>query len=96
MADQIQYRYAEIANSVADMQKASKSIEEEVNNLTNQTRQLLTTFDGQTRASYETLSGKIQADLSQMNTMLINIQSRLGISADDMNAEDARQAANFA
>ncbi|WP_165968328.1 WXG100 family type VII secretion target [Saccharopolyspora elongata] len=95
MDDEIQYQYAALRAGVDKMRGATKALSQKIDDLKNQTGNLLQSWDAQASQTYQTKAGNISAAFTAMNETLNGVTSAVDTGQDNMRQIDGKLASSF-
>jgi WXG100 family type VII secretion target len=93
--DTIGYHYDMILEGISQMNKVNKNVEGLIEKLSTETGTALDTWSGPAAANYNELSRRIEQNFGDMNHIVHQLATQLGINADDMKQQDVRSGNRF-
>jgi WXG100 family type VII secretion target len=91
----IGYDYDAIFEGISQMNKVNKNVENLIEKLSQETGTALDNWSGPAAANYNELSKRIETNFGDMNTIVHQLATELGIRADDMKQQDVRSGNRF-
>jgi WXG100 family type VII secretion target len=91
----IGYDYNALTEGISQMTKVNKSVEALIEKLSQETVTALENWTGPAAANYNELSQRIETNFGDMNTIVHQLATELGIRADDMKQQDVRSGNRF-
>jgi WXG100 family type VII secretion target len=92
----IGYNYDIILDGIEQMKGVNKSIESLIESLSSETGTALDNWTGPAAAHYNELSKRIEKNFGDMNTIVHDLATEVGIRSDDMQQQDVRSGNRFA
>jgi WXG100 family type VII secretion target len=91
----IGYDYDVLFEGITQMNKVNKSVEGLIEKLSQETGTALDNWTGPAAANYNELSLRIEKNFGDMNTIVHDLATELGIRSDDMKQQDVRSGNRF-
>ncbi|MGW5578511.1 WXG100 family type VII secretion target [Micromonospora chokoriensis] len=91
----IKYNYEIIEDGIGQMQSVNKNIEALIESLARETGSALDAWTGPAAANYNELSQRIEGNFADLNTIVHNLATTLGLKASDMHEMDVRRGNRF-
>ncbi|NLU81068.1 hypothetical protein HCA58_22520 [Micromonospora sp. HNM0581] len=95
MSDLIGYDYNAIADGISDMQSINRQVEGLIEALARETGTALDNWDGEAAEQYRLAAERVRTNFGDLNSVVAQLASELGMRADDMRAQDQRSAGGF-
>ncbi|MDQ7909374.1 WXG100 family type VII secretion target [Phytohabitans sp. ZYX-F-186] len=96
MADgTISYDYGKIAEGIDAMQQINRAIEGLVESLAQETGTALDTWTGDAADHYNATAAKIRTDFGDLNSIVHDLATEIGIRSEDMRLQDQRSGNSF-
>ena len=93
--DTIGYHYDTLLEGIAQMNKVNKNVENLIEKLSQETGTALDNWSGPAAANYNELSLRIEKNFGDMNQIVHELATQLGINSDDMKQQDVRSGNRF-
>ncbi|SDT66452.1 WXG100 family type VII secretion target [Actinoplanes derwentensis] len=93
--DFIGYDYSQIFEGITKMNNVNKAVEGLIQKLSMETGTALDNWTGPAAANYNELSLRIEKNFGDMNQIVHELATELGVRADDMQAQDVRSGNRF-
>ncbi|MEV0057811.1 WXG100 family type VII secretion target [Saccharopolyspora sp. NPDC050389] len=95
MDDEIQYQYTALGAGVEKMRGATKALAQKIDDLKNQTGNLLQSWDAQASQTYNTKANNINAAFTAMNDTLDRVSTAVDTGHQNMRQMDGKLASSF-
>ena len=93
--DTIGYHYDTLLEGISQMNKVNKNVENLIEKLSQETGTALDNWSGPAAANYNELSLRIEKNFGDMNQIVHELATQLGINSDDMKQQDVRSGNRF-
>ncbi|MFI0467234.1 WXG100 family type VII secretion target [Saccharopolyspora sp. 5N102] len=95
MDDEIQYQYAALQAGIDKMRDVTNTLSQKIDDLKNQTGNLLQSWDAQASQTYHTKANNINAAFTAMNDTLNRVTTRVDTGQQNMRQLDGKLASSF-